>query len=179
MALGAVKQTNVVANPSRHLIFFEESELCYNYKTNQWTAIPAYNGLGFYGVDSLTGHVGLVRYSSGSVDLQDQTTSGVAQTAVLTTGASDPNQGGRTVVDGVRPLANGGTNTVRVGVQDLISDAVTWATGSALNSRTNLANFRAAANTAEGKYTRVEITLTGGFTTFLGADVRFTAQGKV
>ena len=44
--LNATKQVNTVANPARHLIFFEGADLAYNYKTNQWTSVPAYNLLG-------------------------------------------------------------------------------------------------------------------------------------
>lgn len=179
MAIGASTQSNVVANPSRHLIFFQVSGICYNYKTNQWTRTNAYDSLGIYGVDSKTKTLGLVRFSSGSVDLQDQVNTGVSQTSIFTTGATDANEGGRMLVDAVRPLANGGTNTVRIGVQDSIDDSVTWSTGSALNSRTNKANFRAADNYPEGQYIRTEITLAGGFTTFMGADIDFTETGEV
>ena len=61
--LNATKQVNTVANPARHLIFFEGADLAYNYKTNQWTSVPAYNGLGLYGINSETGIIGIVRYS--------------------------------------------------------------------------------------------------------------------
>lgn len=180
MAFGLdVKQTNIVANPARHLIFFEGSDLCYNYKTNQWTRITAYDGLGLYGVNSKVLDIGLVIYSSGSVDLQDQNTLGDKQVAILTTGSSGGDQGDRFVVDSVRPLVNGGTNTVRVGVQDALDDSITWSTGSALNSRTNKVNFRAADNYPEGRYIRVETTITGGFTTAIGTEIEFNPSGKI
>ena len=173
------KQTNVVANKARHLVFFEEDSLCYNYATGQWSYIAAYAGYGMFSVNSKTADIGLVVYSSGSVDLQTQTTSDIAQTALLTTGAKDFNQGGRTLVNGVRPLGNGGTYAVRVGTQDSIGGTITYSTGTAVNSRSGFANFRNAANVAEGRYIRQEVTITGGFTDFLGADIDYFQSGDV
>ena len=110
--MAQTKQTNIVANKQRHLIFFESEELCYNYKTGQWSEITAYDGLGMFSVNSKTSDIGLIVYSGGAVDLQEQTTSDVAQTATFETGAQDLNQGGRTIVNSVRPLINGGTTAV-------------------------------------------------------------------
>lgn len=172
--LQAVKQQNIAVNKARHLIFFEGSDVCYNYKTGQWTAVPAYTGLGVFGINEKEGDIGLVRFSSGSVDLQTQATAGPAQDAKLTTGATDANPEGRSVVQGVRPLVNGGTLSVRVGVQEDIGDAVTWSTATSVNSRSNMANFR-----SEGRYVRGEVTITGGFTTALGADIDVRPAGKV
>ena len=173
-APAAVKQQNIAINKARGMAFFEGSEVCFNYKTKQWTAVPAYLDLGVFSVDSKTQDIGLVRYSSGSVDLQEQLTSYPAQTAIITTGATDPNTGGRATVQGVRPLADGGTHTVRVGVQDGLGDTPTWSTVTSPHSRTNMANFR-----SEGRYVRVESTIAGGFTTVWGADVDFTPGGHV
>ena len=169
-----VTQKNIAVNKARHIIFFESEELCYNYKTQQWTEIPAYANIGLYSVKSKTADIGLVRFSSGSVDLQTQTTSHDAQTAVITTGSPNINPGGRAVVNGVRPIANGGTYAVRVGTLDDIDGTVAWSASTSVNTRSNTANFR-----AEGRYHRAELTVTGGFTTIMGADVDFTPQGKV
>lgn len=168
------QQFNVVANTARHLIFWEEDELCYNYKTGQWSRISGYNGLSMYSVNSSTEDIGLVRFSAGSVDLQNQATSDPALVATIETGAYDLNQFGRSVVNGARPLVNGGTSTIRIGVQDNLDDAVTWSTVTSLNSRTNYGNAR-----SEGRYVRVEVTVTGGFTTAQGVDIDFSPQGKV
>lgn len=186
MAVEVSTQRNVVANPTRHLVFFpgssssaDDSVLCYNYKTGQWTHATAYDGVGLFSVNEQTYDIGLVRFSSGSVDLQEQSTLHVAQDATLETAARDIHQGGRVVVSGVRPRVNGGTVAVRVGVQDAIDDAVTYSTGTALNSRSNMSHFRGAANTAEGRYVRAEIVITGGFETAMGADIDFAPQGRV
>jgi hypothetical protein len=167
-------QTILAKNEARNLIFFEGTDLCYNYKTDQWTSTPAYNGIGYYSVSSKNHSIGLVRFSAGSVDFQPQGITLVPQTITLTTGAVDANQGGRVVVNGVRPLINGGTPTVRVGVQDSVSGAVSWSASTSLNSRTGMANFR-----SEGRYVRVEVTVADAFTTIMGADIDFAAQGRV
>ena len=172
------KQTNIVANKLRHLIFFEGQELCFNYKTGQWSEIPAYDGLGMFSVNSTDADIGLVRYSSGSVDLQVQATTDEAQTATLETASADLNEGGRSVITGVRPLINGGTTTVQVGIQDALNDAVSYSTATSLNSRTGMANFRDKSN-IEGRYVRTKYSITGGFTTALGADIDFAPSGNV
>lgn len=174
MALNYGKQVNMVANPAAGLVFVEGDELCYNYKTDQWSLLSAYNGLGFFGMNAYNGTVGLVRFSGNAVDLQTQLNTYPSQTATITTGTTDLNQGGRTVVTGVRPIVNGGTTTVRVGVQDFLSDSVTWVTGTALHSRTGYSHVR-----AEGRYVRQEVTITGGFTTALGIDIDFAPSGNV
>ena len=181
MAIGVTKQTNIVANEARNLIFFEGQELCYNHKTDQWSHLTAYNTIGMYSLNSKFSDIGLVRISSGSVDLQSQLTSfTVTSTAIVETGDNDWNQGGRAVVEGVRPLVIGGLATVRVGYRDSLSLAagtatpVTYSTVTSVNSRSGMANFRGA----EGKYLRAEITLVD-FTTLMGADVELAAQGKV
>jgi hypothetical protein len=179
MAANFGKQTNIVANPDRHLIFFEGEDLCYNYMTDQWSLISAYDTFGFYGINSPTQEVGLVIYSGNAVDLQVQDSGGTAQTATFTSGARDLNQGGRSYVDAVRPLANGGTYAVSIGVQDNINDSVTWSTGTSPNSRSLNSNFRSAANTPEGRFVRTEVVISGGFTTALGADIEFYESGDV
>jgi len=169
-----INQLNAVANKSRHMVFFEGYEFCYNYKTDQWTSLPAYDGLGFFSVNSKTVSIGLVVYSAGSVDLQEQLTSYVPQTAVFETGAPNINPGGRAVVGGVRPIVNGGTYSVRVGVQDVPADAVSYSSATVINTRSGMANFR-----SEGRYVRTELTITGGFTTATGVEVEFSEQGRV
>jgi len=174
MAGALEEQKNVAANRWRHLIFFEEDALCYNYKTNQWTDIDAYDGYGLYSINSPTHVIGLVVFSSGSVDLQDQSTSDVEQTVLIETAATDFGNDNRGIVSGVRPIANGGTYSVRVGVQDNVGDSVSYSTATSVNSRTGKANFR-----SEGRYARVELTVTGDVTNITGADVDFTPQGRV
>ena len=170
----ATKQTNIAANPARGLIFFEGQELCYNYKTQQWTRVPAYDTYGMFSVNSNNYDIGLVVFSSGSVELQEQQLTDVAQDATLSTGAVDLSSGERSMVTGVRPRWNGdGTITVQVGSQDTISESTDWTTATSVNSRSNIAAFR-----KEGLYLRGSVTVTGGFNQLVGLDVDFTPSGK-
>jgi len=170
----ATKQTNIVANSSRGIIIFEGEELCYNYRTQQWSRLPAYDTYGLFSVNDNTKDIGLVVYSSGSVDLQKQSVDDVAQDATISTGAIDLNTGGRSVVTGVRPLINGGTPTAQVGTQDSISDSSDWTSDTSINSRTGMANFR-----KEGRYSRVCVKASGGFNHIVGAHVEFSPSGRV
>ena len=181
MAVGPSQehQVNITSNKSRNMFFFENAAgaLAYNYKTEQWTLISAYASNSLFSINSKTATIGLIRKSSlnSSVELQSQLTSSVAKIAIIETGAADPNKEGRTVITGVRPLVSGGvTVTVRVGVQDSIGGAVTYSSVTTPHTRTGMAAFR-----SEGRYVRIEVTLAGGFTTVLGADIDFTPQGKV
>lgn len=169
------KQTNIVANPARGLIFFEGEELCYNYKTGQWSKAPAYDGYGMFSVDENNYDIGLVVYSSGSVDLQIQTLDDVAQDATLATGAADINPEGRAMIKSVRPLWNGdGAVTVRVGSQDAMTESTDWTTATAVNARSGFAPFR-----KEGRYLRLSVSVTGGFNHIVGADVDAAPAGTI
>ena len=180
-------QKNVVANPAISTVFFEDNSLAYNYRTNQWTRVPALapaTGQTLFDLHDSDGIIGraipgwtLATPRTG-VDFQNQS-AGVVSTATIETGEADINQGGRASVDGVRPLTNGGTVSVRVGVRNALSDSVVYATGTSINSRTGLANFRNADNRAEGRYQRLRCQITGGFTTAMGADIEFSPSGKI
>ncbi len=168
-----LEQKNVCANPSLQTIFFEENNIAFNYKSQQWSRQSALASTTYYPVDTVEGIVGQIVYSGTGVDVQDSS-NGAYQNATITTGAFDLNESGRTVIQGIRPLINGGTTTVKVGIQDGLGDSVTWSSSASLNSRTKYANFR-----SEGRYVRAEITITDGFTTVLGADVEYTPSGNV
>ena len=115
------EQQNVVVNTKQNLVFFGNKDLCYNYKTGQWSRVPAFSGQGYYSIISTDGIIGQVITSGASVDLQTST-SGAAVTALVTTQEADPNQFGRAVSKGVRPLLSGGTAKVRVGVRDSVNE---------------------------------------------------------
>lgn len=170
----ATKQTNIVANPDRGLVFFEGEELCYNYQTGQWSSVSAYDGYGMYSISDHDSDIGLVVYSAGSVDLQTQLKSHVAQTACIATGANELNPGGRAFVSAIKPLVNGGTLSVQAGYKSAVTDSITWTDAASVNSRTGAANFR-----AEGRYLAARVEVSGGFNTILGAEVEFTPSGTV
>jgi hypothetical protein len=170
----ADKQQNITANLERHLLFFEGSELAFNYKTGQWSRVPAYDTYGMYTVFSKDYDIGLVVYSSGSVDLQEQQTSDPEQTCTLATATIEPNPGGRCVVTGVRPNVNGGTTTVQVGSKDTPSETIDWSTTYSLNSRTGMATLR-----KEGRYVGVQLNITGALNQVFSADLEFENTGSV
>lgn len=170
--MGAGRQTNIALNRDRDLAFFEGEDICFNYKTGQWTAVPAYDGLQYYGVDRKGTTLGLIRESSGSYQFQEQTTSGVAQAVVLETGDTDLNPTGRAFVKAVRPIHDGGTASVRIGYRDNLTDAVSYTTATAINSRTRQADFR-----NDARYHRVELTITGTAETVMGYEVEFEPSG--
>ncbi len=166
-------QRNVAANAGNNTVFFESRNIAFNYKTAEWTRQTDLNGRVYYSIDSADGVIGQITYSGTDVQLQTSD-GGAASTAQLVTGEFDLNQGGRVVVTGVRPLAIGGTQAVRVGTKGILSDSISWTATATPNTRTNLASFRQA-----GRYARVEITVSNGFTTIMGADVDFTPRGNV
>jgi len=166
-------QQSVVGNPGIQTIFFASRDIAYNYKTNQWTLVSDLNGQGYYPIDSYDGVIGQVVFSGTNVDLQTSD-GGAATAAQLVTGEVDISRGGRIVVNGVRPLATGGTQTVRVGTKGILSDAISWSSAVTPNTRTNMSGFR-----QEGRYARIEVNVSGGFTAIMGADIEFSPQGRV
>jgi len=172
MAITA-NQGHVAVNTARGLVFFPDGE-CYNYKTNQWTDCDAYADQSMFSVNDVFASIGIVRENANAFDFQVQSTSGVVQDAVIETGAVESAPGQRVRVSGVRPLANGGTYSVRVGTQDNIGDSVSWSASTSVTARTGKADFRET-----GRYARVELTVTGGFTTLLGVDVEAVPTGRV
>ena len=170
------KQTNVTYNAARSLVFFEGSGLCFNYKTGQWSAVPAYSGLGMYSINSKTASIGLVAFTANArASIYAPSTSDTPQAAKLTTGEDDWNQGGRTFVKGVRPLADGGTWLTRVGKREDLSTATpTYSTAVSVTTRTGMADFR-----QEGRYLRLELACADGFNTFIGVDADMEPAGMV
>lgn len=167
-------------NTARRLVFFPNQDYCYNYLTDQWTEVD-------FGLNSAPVDGNLVNthkknmiigqsWNSGATGVVEVSSDGtVNPTCTFETGAIDLNEGGRVVVTGVRPIVIGGsTVAVRVGVQDDPDDSVSWTSSSTPQTRTGMAALR-----AEGRYIRVEVVLTGGFTTIKGVDVYFQPAGNV
>lgn len=182
MASTPLKQENVVANYARHLIFFEDSGFAYNYKTGRWTDIDALTPdsnadiYSWYTVNSATSVVGLVRTSSGSIDLQVANSSDEAQTATLETAEVPLKAFKRSLVQGVRGFINEATGTsvsVEIGTRNDQSTTVSYSTLSSINSQTKMYNGR-----VEGRYHRAKFTITGGFDSAIGGEVHFTPQGE-
>jgi hypothetical protein len=93
--------------------------------------------------------------------------SGTAGSAVLETGDSEFSEGGRTYIDGIKPLVeSSGTAPaigVRVGFRDDLGTAPSYTSTTAPFARTGYANFR-----SDAKYHRVELNLTGNFEKAVG-----------
>ena len=176
------EQKNVVVNPAITTVFFQAQALAYNYKSKQWTRLPASDGKRFFAVQDSDRVLGTIEESAKAIVMvQDSSSTGaIGATATVVTGEFELNPGGRAIVDAVRPLTDGASlSSVRIGVRDIPSDSVTWATGTALNARTGQSNFRGGTNKPEGRYHRAELVFTGGFTTISGADFEFFPAGKV
>jgi hypothetical protein len=174
----AVQMQDVAKNPFIQTVFFGQNDLAYNYKTDQWTRIPAFAGQGYYDIDSSDGVIGQIVYSGANVDFQDSS-GGVAATATFETGEFELIPSERAMVDGARLRHTGASLTsTRVGVRDLLSGSVTYATGTALNSRSGMTHYRGGANKPEGRYVRGEFVFGGGFDTINGADFEFFGSGK-
>ncbi|MEM8714163.1 MAG: hypothetical protein AAGE92_00055 [Cyanobacteria bacterium P01_G01_bin.4] len=168
-----VEPPRVAANPARHQVWWDSDNLCYNYKTGQWTNVPAYAGNQYYTINNTASTIGLIRYNGNAVELQEQMSGGTKQTMLFETASQDINEGGRALINGVRPLTSGGTSTVRIGTQNLPGDSVTYTVNSSPDARSGMANFR-----AEGRYHRMEMTVNGADTVY-GADVDYEAAGRI
>jgi len=176
------EQKNVVVNPAIHTVFFESQALAYNYKTGQWSRLPASDGKRFFSVQEADRVLGTIEENGKAIVMIQDSNQAAAtpSTATIVAGEVQPNPVGRAVIDSARPVHDGASLTsIRVGTRDLPSDSVSWATGTALNSRTGQSNFRNGTNTPEGRYLRAEFVFGGGFTTVSGADFGWFDAGKV
>jgi hypothetical protein len=178
--LADIEQKNVSANAKIGVVFFQSQSLAYNWKTDQWTRVPALSGAAsIYSLDTDEGIIGQVITSNNSFQLTDSSGKAPA-TATIVTGEFSLNPDGRAVVNGCRPITDGGSlGSITIGVRDLLSSAVASATGTAINTRTGSSNFRGGANKPEGRFHRAELIFTGGFTTISGAEFDFSPQGRV
>lgn len=156
-------------NPHASLIFFSNG-VVFNYRTRQFTRVPALTPT--FSIEDSTGIIGQFITQSGFTRLLTST-GGAKQSATITTGDSDLNTHGRTFVKGVRPLADGGTWTMRVGTRPDLSTAISWSSGTTITDRTGYADFR-----EEGRYVRFEFANSDGFTTAMGADIEFEPAGR-
>ena len=175
------EQKNVVVNPSITTVFFQDQALAYNYKTQQWSRLPAASGKRFFAVQDSDKVLGTIEDNAFSLHVQDSQVTGAAgATATVVTGDFDINAGGRALIDAVRPLTgNVYASLIRIGVKDLETSTVAWSTGTAINSRTGQSNFRSAAIPAEGRYHRAELRFSDGVTTISGAEFSFIPAGEV
>lgn len=185
----AVEATTVrfpVINQARNLVFFygtssstNDSIISYNYKTGQWTRLSAYVTpavLGMFSINSRTQDIGLVRFSSGSVDLQEQTTdTATPQLVSMTPSFRELTPGRRSVLTGVRALGDGVLD-IQFGWTDTIGGSETSSSPLTPNSRSGYANQR-----REARYHRftVAYAVANDLSQVWGADIEFEQGGKV
>lgn len=102
---------------------------------------------------------------------------GDALTASIDTMESDPNPGGITYFDGVRPIftdsVGNGVATVTPLTRFLDNEAYTTGSAASMNARTGICNFRAS-----GRYIRARLTVAGGFDNLIGADIYGDPAGE-
>ena len=176
---GQAEQQNVVYNKAINCVFFESQNLCYNHVTDQWTRVPGLTANRFVSIDDATGIIGQAALTATTGGALFDQKGGANATATVVTGEATLGFDGRAVVDSIRPITDGGSLTsLRVGVRDLLSDSLAYATGTAPHSRTGLVHLRGGSTTPEGRYHRAEFVFTGGFTTISGAEFDFFPAGK-
>lgn len=116
------KQENFAVNTNKSQVYIEDdaTPLSYNYKTNQWSSITDYAGIGFYSVDSGV-NIGLARISGTAVDLQQPDVADPATEAIITTGESTFSDGSRRIVTGIRPLLTANDAKVSLFTRDTLN----------------------------------------------------------
>lgn len=177
------EQKNVCVNPSLNMVFFQDQALAFNFKTGQWTRLAINDGKKFFDVQDTGKVLGTVETSGVfSQMVQDsESTGAAAATATIETGEFEPEEGAKVCIDGIRPIHNGGDTSlsVRLSVRDLLSESVAVVTGTSLNSRTRMANFRGQANRPVGRWVSASFSYPSTFTTITGAEFEFFPDGKV
>lgn len=173
------RQVNVAVNPAISTVFFEGRNLAYNYHTNQWSRQPALIGRKYYSWDGEDDIVGQIVFDGTDVDDQTSLNGQPVDSATIITAEKNLTPGGRSLVESVRPLLNGGSAVPAVGSRNDLDDAVVYATGTSVNSRTGKSHFRSATNLPEGRYQRLALVITGDVETAIGADVEFSSTGRV
>lgn len=99
---------------------------------------------------------------------------GTPGTATLTTGELEPNAGGYSVIQGIKPLIDQTLNgiTVAMGTRNDRISAVSYTAEQTANSRSGFANFRTSA-----RYHRARITITGTFNAAQGLEYQAVSDG--
>ncbi|MEM6817207.1 MAG: hypothetical protein AAF578_00315 [Pseudomonadota bacterium] len=161
----------IVANTERCLVFFQQTGLVYNYKTGEWTKVPAYLAQKMFTINDPDATIGLARSdSSNNVELAVQV-DGTPQEALLETGFYKFDQ--RQLVNGVRPLVTSGETEVRVCTKGLFNDPVQESPWQYVESRSGEAHFR-----QEGRYLKVK-TRINDFETAIGFEADARPSGSL
>lgn len=153
--------------------------LFYHYDTDRWS----YTDQEIECPIGLLGATGTTATSFGSAVFgfnsshQLQTFEGTPGTAILTTAEVEMTPGGRTQIQGVKPLiqhTSTVTATVAAGTRDRLDAAVTYTAESTPHARTGFADFR-----SDAYFHRARTTITGNFTTAIGVEFQQVPTGAV
>lgn len=134
--------------------------LIYNYVENRFSwCEQAHRCLLEYGDNNVPEYGRITGFNSSGVPGFFAATAGAA---VITTGETEMNPGGRFLVDGIKPnIESTGfapTVGVRVGYRDALSSGVSYTATTPATSSTGFADFR-----VDAKYARAEINISGDF----------------
>jgi len=147
------------------------SALVYNYEERRWSLVVdtirffvrgSQAQLSTYGFEAFGNDNKLGRFT------------GTPGTAILTTGELEPNAGGYSVMQGIKPLVDQTLNgiTVAMGTRNDRSSAVSYTAEQTANSRSGFASFRTSAT-----YHRARLTITGTFNAAQGLEYQAVPDG--
>lgn len=159
-----------------------DTEILYNARTTGYTLDQLTTVLGYTNMETLPYSLDSRYWQGGSIimacfdsDHKMSTFQGDPLEATLETGEFMPNPDGRSIINGVRPLVDGTSATVKcqIGSRNDGDESVTWSGLASQNSQTGMCNFRANA-----RYHRARMKITGGFSHAFGFDVDAVGVGK-
>lgn len=182
-----VGQEDIVANPQIHTFFIPspahaggDVNLCYNYKTDQWSILNVYQDVevhGLYGVTDKDDMIGAVLIgNSNSVDLQTSN-GGTAQSSRIETAVVELNPGRRALLDSIRIHNAASITSVNTGCYDYIGDTPTNV-ASTLNARTNVRHFLRDSNGVSGRFHDVDVVLEGDYSGLSSFEIEYFIEGK-
>lgn len=157
-----------------------ENMLIYNTMTNRWTR----SNLGLPSLVASSSSqrppilaTNAYRYPLYAFNLFNRLMryNGPPSTAILTTGETEMNEGGRTFVSGVKPVVDVTANavTVALGTRDDNQAAVTYTSETTANSRSRYCDFR-----SDARYHRARVTISGTFNAAQGLQFNAVPSGQ-
>lgn len=147
------------------------SALVYNYEEKRWSLVVDTIRYFVRGNQAQLSTYGFEAFGN---DNKIGRFTGTPGSAILTTGELEPNAGGYSAVQGVKPLVDQTLNgiTVAMGTRNDRSSAVSYTAEQTANSRSGFASFRTAA-----KYHRARLTITGTFNAGQGLEYQAVPDG--
>lgn len=148
-----------------------EEMLVYNYQDNRWSHVFNTVRLFIRGGEGLSAQVPIAAFSHTNKYVEF---SGAPGTAIFTTAETEPNPGGFSRMQGVKPLVDVTANavTVALGTRNDRSSAVTYTSEITANARSGMANFR-----SEARYHRARLTIVGTFNAAQGLEYQAAPSG--